>query len=104
MCGSTLSRGLLAHAIFAVNHRRFFGVDRQLEGEMFGHGLQLLRFEIRPIPLRAPVAVPYSGLRDVGPGEPGTRTVQALSVKETVAVDIAEREVRHPEILHVPDG
>ena len=103
----SLARGLLAHAVHPVYHRRLLRAQIQREAEAFRHGLQPLarhaarRRVIQP-PARLPVAVPHTRLRQIRPGQARSGAVQPFAVQEAAPVDVAERQVRQPGIAHVP--
>ena len=91
---------LLAHAVDAVNHWRLHRLQAQFEREVVRYGPQLLRCAVADV--RPPVAVPDCFLRLIRARHSRSCPVQSLGVKEPPAVDVAQRQMRHPDVAHVP--
>ena len=90
---------LLADAGPALNDGRLDGLKLQRKPELAGNTAQFL-FALCYV--RLPIAVPHHPSLGIHAGQAGTRPVQPLLIQKTLPVDIAERHVRHPEVMHIP--
>src|ERR1035437_9411434 len=101
--------GFLTDAVHAVHHWRLLAREIQPDREPLRNRLQRLftkpagprRIEL---PLRLPVSVPDAYLFEVGAGQPRPGTIEPLSLKETMALKVAHREVSEVNVGHVPDA
>jgi len=97
---ATLTLSLLAHAVDAVYYGRLGGVQVEFKGEVIRDGCKLLRHAIANS--RLPIAIPDQSLRLLRPRDAGPGPIQSLCMKKPSAIDITQREVRHPNVAHVP--
>src|SRR5579884_52502 len=93
------SRAFLAYSVHAVNHRRFFRAQPQLNRKRFAYRAQFLP----AIPeFRAPVSIPDFRLFLARPRNSRPRSVCPLRVIELPAVQVAQRQMRQVQVAHVP--
>ena len=92
-------RGLLAHAVDAVDDGGFRRAQREARGEGRRHRLQLLMVAV---PVHLPVAVPDAPRLEAGAGKSRARAVHALVVEEAAPLQVAEREVGEVDVADLP--
>ena len=95
--GAAGARGLGAHAVYAMNHRRFGGgeIEPQLE-------LAADRFE--PREPGAPVSVPDDAAHRVHARQPRPGAIDALGMMEAARSNIGQCQVRQIKIGWIPDA
>ena len=93
------ARRLLADSVAAVNHGRLGRGEVQLNLEVLGKSLKRLP---RLSQLRLPVAVPERSCALIDARDAGARAVDTLVVIKTLAAEIAQRKMRHVQIVNVP--
>src|SRR6266852_617514 len=63
-----------------------------------------IEFEVTAAPLNLPIAIPNAAEGFVHVGDARARSVCALRMEKLPAIEIAQREMREVEILHIPDA
>src|ERR1700738_2886919 len=84
-----------------MNHRRLCGMEREVKRKALVDRFQDLRVAA---PCNLPIAVPDSTVRITCAGQPRACAGGALRMKEFVAVQIAQREVRKIQVAHFPSA
>src|SRR6266403_4446478 len=90
---------LLANAVFTVNDRKFFRVQRQVQLEAF---IDRFQFLVAAMPLDLPIVVPDAAEGFVRGGDARAGSIGSFRMIKLSAIQIAQCEMRDVEILHVP--
>src|SRR4051812_36934795 len=93
------SGSFAADSVAAVNDSRLRRGKIELDLECLGDRMEHLA---RCADLNLPVAIPDDPRLLINAGNAGPRSVQALVVIEALPADIAQRQMRHIQIINVP--
>ncbi len=107
MGGLPRALSLLAHSILPLDHWSLFRLQRQVQGESITDGFELLCASARDgrieAPLRLPIAIPHASLLLVRSGDVRAGSIEPLRMQELASIDVALREMRHPNIPKIPN-
>src|SRR5580692_1924989 len=89
----------LTCAVFTMNDRRLFRMEREVQLELLIDGLQSL---IRSLPLNFPVTVPDAGGWCAHAGDSRAGAIDSFRVIKLLVIQIAKPQMRQVNVLHIP--